>query len=259
MAKRGRVPARKRLGPTCRQRNHTPKLSPFQKEMRRDRLANQPPTTNVENASPKSTELFNYLKAKEDKVRERKERKLREAKGLLPCEASESKPQDDATEDIPQEVPRLVKLATHTVKKRARQKIKRDTLVERSPNEDDWGECECVNRLEKDEKPMTAPATASARVAPLQLDFDDLMDVVAFTDRVDAPPSLPALRNTVRVSVDVNKRSQAIQPSSATSKGKATTSEFEATRQRVMDAYKRYRAQERKNEREKVKQKQGSR
>lgn len=43
MALRSRVPRRKQLGEGKRSRNKNPKLSPFQREMKRDRLANQAP------------------------------------------------------------------------------------------------------------------------------------------------------------------------------------------------------------------------
>lgn len=75
MAKRGRVPAHKSLGPGKRKRNKNPKLSPFQREQKRDRLANQPPIeTGVKRDFPaKQRGVYMYLQEKEARDAARRE------------------------------------------------------------------------------------------------------------------------------------------------------------------------------------------
>jgi hypothetical protein len=77
MAKRDRISNRKSLGAgKNHKRNKNPKLSPFQREVKRNRLANQPPTATVKRDFPAKQRLvFNYFHEKAAREEAKKEEK----------------------------------------------------------------------------------------------------------------------------------------------------------------------------------------
>lgn len=77
MAKRGRVPGRKSLHGGHRQRNKNPKLSPFQREQKRTRLANQPPIENGNKRDFPASQrgVYLYLQQREEREAAKKQAK----------------------------------------------------------------------------------------------------------------------------------------------------------------------------------------
>lgn len=88
MALRSRVPNRKQLGGGSRRRNKNPKLSPFQRQQKRDRLANQPPINLTTRDYPASARnLVKYLQERDEREKEKRAKRL----GL---ESAPSAPED---------------------------------------------------------------------------------------------------------------------------------------------------------------------
>ena len=73
MSRRSRVPKRKQLDGRHRRRNANPKLSPYQKELKRDRMANQPPVSIQKRDFPASArKLQGFLEANAQKRKQKR-------------------------------------------------------------------------------------------------------------------------------------------------------------------------------------------
>jgi hypothetical protein len=246
MSRRARVPKRKQLGSSHRQRNANPKLSPYQKEQKRDRMANQPPVSIQTRDFPASARRLQFFLASRSDQTSRPQGKKADETDFVPSTKGIARNEQSLnaqlrvspTVEDTATLKRLEKKKKSSAKKREK---RREDRIERLHAQNDALDM-MVNKdgakaLRRDatlakevklalkqasvtqrrskKKPRAdgdaAPAEGEdktdgtqqqARPQPSaepprpQRDFDDLIDVVGFGERADAPPTFDVLPKT---------------------------------------------------------------